>query len=75
MFMMSSGPSIPSTKAGEILHQRRRRELAARLLAFEDQGREVGARRVNGRSEPGAAGTDNDNFFHILQDKGIRLLE
>ncbi len=51
-------------EAGKILHQRGRRKLPARLVAFEHERGEIRARGVDGGGEPGAAGADDDDFFH-----------
>jgi hypothetical protein len=47
---------------GEVFDQGGDGKLAARLVAFQDQGAEVGARRVDGGSESGAAGAKDDRF-------------
>ena len=46
--------------AGKVLDQRGDGELAAGLVAFEDEGLEVGAGGVDGGGESGAAGTEDD---------------
>jgi hypothetical protein len=46
--------------AGKVLDQSGDRELAAGLVAFEDERLEVGARGVDGGSEAGAAGAEDD---------------
>jgi hypothetical protein len=56
--------------AGKVFNQRGDGELAAGLVAFEDQGLEVGAAGVDGSSESGATGTEDNNvvrkiFGHI----------
>jgi hypothetical protein len=53
--------------AGEVFHQRGDGELAAGLVALEDERLEVGARGVDGGGEAGAAGAEDDgvaNFGH-----------
>src|SRR6185437_5176938 len=45
--------------AGEILHQGGDGELSAGLVAFEDQRLEVGASRIDGGGQSGAAGAQN----------------
>jgi hypothetical protein len=55
---------------GKVFNQRGDGELAAGLVAFEDQGLEVGAAGVDGSSESGATGTEDNNvvrkiFGHI----------
>ena len=49
-------------EAGIIFHQRRGRELPARLPPFQHQRAEVRPRSVNRGSQPGAT-TPNDNHF------------
>jgi hypothetical protein len=46
--------------AGEVLHERGDGELAAGLVAFEDERLEIGAGGVDGGGESGAAGTEDD---------------
>ena len=46
--------------AGEVLDKRGDGELAAGLVAFEDERFEVGARGVDGSGQPGAAGAQDD---------------
>ena len=46
--------------AGEVFDQRGDGELAAGLVAFEDERLEVGARGVDGGGQPGAAGAQDD---------------
>ena len=46
--------------ARKILDQRRDRKLAARLMPFNHQRFQVGARGVNRRSQPSAAGAKNN---------------
>ena len=56
-------------KAGEILHQCSHRKLPARLVAFDDQRFQVGARSVESGGVSGAPGADDDNiasFAHGL---------
>src|SRR5215469_11968770 len=48
-------------KAGEILDHGGHGELSARLVAFNDQRFQVGARRVESGSVPGAPGADDNN--------------
>lgn len=56
--------------AGEVFDQRGDGELAAGLVAFEDERLEVGARGVDGSGEAGAAGAKDDavtngGFRHV----------
>jgi hypothetical protein len=56
--------------AGEVFNQRGDGELAAGLVAFEDERLEIGARSVDGSGESGAPGTEDDSvvrdvFGHI----------
>lgn len=56
--------------AGEVLDEGGDGELAAGLVAFEDEGFEIGAGGVDGGGESGAAGTEDDSvasydFGHI----------
>jgi len=51
-------------KAGEILHLRGRRELAAGLRAGKHQRIQVCAGGVDGGGVAGAAGSDDDDVFH-----------
>src|SRR5690348_14054625 len=51
-------------KSGKILHQRGQRKLAARLMARDHQRLQIGARGVDRRRVPGAAGSDNDHISH-----------
>jgi hypothetical protein len=56
--------------AGEVFNQRGDGELASGLVAFEDEGFEVGAPCVDGGGESGAPGTEDDSvvrdvFGHI----------
>ncbi len=46
--------------AGKVLHQRGDRELAAGLVAFEDERLQVGAGGVNSSGKAGAAGAQDD---------------
>jgi len=46
--------------AGKVFDQRGDGELAAGLVAFEDERLEVGARGVDGSGQPGAAGAEDD---------------
>jgi hypothetical protein len=46
--------------AGEVFDEGGDGELAARLVAFEDERLEVGARGVDGSGQPGAAGAEDD---------------
>ena len=51
-------------EAGEIFHCGGGGELSAGLFALQHEGRERSAPGINGRGESGAAGADDDNFFH-----------
>ena len=51
-------------EAGEIFHCGGGGELSTGLFALQHEGRERSAPGVNGRGESGAAGADDDNFFH-----------
>src|SRR6266404_5967326 len=55
-------PVNPFRKSREIFHERRGRELPAGLAAFQDKRAQVGAGRVNRRSQTGAAAPDNDDL-------------
>src|SRR3954468_6043709 len=46
-------------KSGKIFYQRGERELAAGLVAFEDERLQVGAGGINGGSQAGASGAEN----------------
>jgi len=50
--------------AGEVFDERGDGELAAGLVAFEDEGLEVGAGGVDGGSEAGAAGAEDDGIAY-----------
>jgi hypothetical protein len=56
--------------AGKVFHQRGNGELAAGLVAFEDERLEIGACSVDGGGKSGATGTEDDSvsrrvFGHI----------
>ena len=55
---------MPSGKSGEILDQGGHRELAARLVAADHQGLQIGAGGVDGGRVSGAAGADNHHISH-----------
>jgi len=64
------GPLDAFGPAGKVFDQRGDGELAAGLVAFEDEGLEVGAGSVDGGGESGAAGAEDDGvasrvFRHI----------
>ena len=63
---------MPSGKARVVLDLGGDGELAAGLHAFDDQRLELGARGVDGRGEPGGAGTDDDDLVvpvgHVTPD-------
>ena len=48
--------------AGEVLDQRRDRELSAGLVAFDYERLQVGACRVDGGGQSGAAGAEDDGI-------------
>ena len=52
--------------AGKVLHQRGHRELAAGLVALQNQGVEAGAGGVDGGGESGAAGAKNYGIASII---------
>ena len=56
----------PIRPAGEVLYQRGDGQLAARLVAFQNQWLEVGACSVDGSGEAGAAGTEDDSIACIV---------
>ena len=66
--------------AGEVFDERGDGELAAGLVAFEDEGLEVGAGGVDGGSEAGAAGAEDDGIAYggvhicliVLGGKGFK---
>ena len=59
--------------AGEIFDERGDGELAAGLVAFKDEGLEVGTRGVDGGGEAGAAGAEDDGVAHVgSRDGGCR---
>ena len=67
--------------AGKVLHQRGDGELPAGLVAFKHERLQVGAACVDGRSEPRAAGAENDGVANgcvrhrdliVLADKGCK---
>ena len=51
--------------AGEVFHQGGDGELAAGLVAFEDEGFEIGAGGVDGGGEASAAGAKDDGIAHV----------
>jgi len=55
----------PLREAGEVLDVGRRRDLAARLVALEDERREVRARRIDGGCQTGTARAQDNDVFHI----------
>src|ERR1700683_2710317 len=55
-------------KAGKVLHQRGKRELAAGLVPFDHKRLQIGARRVEGGGVSGAAGTDDDDVARFAHD-------
>ena len=64
MFRISSGPSMPSGKAGKIFDQRRCGQLTARLAAFEHEWAQVRAGGVNRRRQSRATAADDNHFLH-----------
>ncbi len=65
--------------AGEVFDQGGDGELAAGLVAFEDEGLEVGAGGVDGGGEAGAAGAEDDqvanrNFCRCVCHIGAYLV-
>jgi hypothetical protein len=57
-------------KSGEILDQRGKGKLPARLVALDDQRFQVGPRRIQSGSVSGTTGADDDyvaSFVHILK--------
>ncbi len=58
-------PQDSVRKAGEILDHRRKRQLAAGLVAVKDERLQVGARRVNGSGQSRASAADDDDFFQL----------
>ena len=51
-------------KAREIFHHRGQGQLAARLVAIQHQRIQIRARRIDRRSQPGAATSDDDHLMH-----------
>ena len=51
-------------KTGEIFHDAGGGEQSAGHFSCQDERREIGPRRVNGGGQPGAPGSDDDDFFH-----------
>ena len=51
-------------EAREVLDHRGEGELAAGLVAVDDQGLQVRASRINRRGEPGASASDDDHVPH-----------
>ncbi len=60
------GPLDAFGKAREIFHQGGDGELAAGLVAVDDQRGEVGTRGINGRGQAGAAGADDDDVTNVV---------
>lgn len=52
--------------AGKVLDQGGNGELAPRLVSFKDQRFQVGASRIDGGSEPGATGAQNDCVANVV---------
>ena len=58
--------------AGKVLDQRGDGELAAGLVAFEDERLEVGAGGVDGGGEAGAAGAEDDGVARGVGGRDVR---
>ena len=57
-------------EAGIILNVGRRGKLSARLIAFEHNGRKVGAGCVERGGQPSRAGTNDKNHDELRGDEG-----
>ncbi len=64
----------PLGEAGVVFHVGRRGELAAGLRAHEDEGAQVGPRRVEGRRPAGRTGPNHDHVPHFRLRK-VDVLE
>ena len=61
-------------KAGKVLDQRGDRELAAGLVALEDERIEAGASGVDGCGEPGASGAENYGVASVCHEVPVLIL-
>ena len=55
-------------KAGKVLDERGNRELAAGLMPADNQRLQIRTRRIDGRSVSGAAGANDHNVSHGIQE-------